>query len=60
MHTHIHGGTMYIIYIYIYIHKININKDNDGEKKESEFNGTSTHLLDGYISASQTFFYILE
>ena len=29
--------------------------------KKSEFNGTSTHLLDGYISANQIFFfYILE
>ena len=27
-----------------------------GEMKKKEFNGTSTHLLDGYISANQIFF----
>ena len=30
------------------------------EEKKREFNVTSTHLLDGYISANQKKFYILE
>ena len=30
------------------------------EKKHENLTATSTHLLDGYISANQRFFYILE